>query len=374
MSRTHRHLRRIGVGVLAATAALTLVACSSSSADTGSPGSDAVTALSGTASSGGAPKDLGTIDVVNTAAKNLEAADDLGFFKKYGLKVNVRHLLNGPAVLAALQGGSGVIGYADFYAGLNANAQGFKLDLVAGRNGNEGDKVLLVKADSEINKPADLVGKSVTISPIPQARVNINGFLKANGVDPGTVDIQTVQGSSLLPAALRNGTAAAISGSWSNLYDGQDAFKTIGNPDSSAWSKAGATSAGFWATEDYASNHQDVVNAFANAVHDYNRWLKTLSPQTYAALNDKYEETHWVDLAGGDEDRLNKITDRTNLQSGPFQFDASQDWYELGQEYAPDDVKPGVDLHEVVNSSAQQPEPTGDYPAEAIAFAEANGS
>lgn len=374
MSSTQQRLSRLAIGIVSAGAALTLVACSSSGgAATNTQGaSDANTSAADV--NGSAPRDLGTVNVINTAAHNVEEAADLGFFAKYGLKVNVKHLLNGPAVLAALQGGSGDIGYADFYAGINANAQGFKLDLVNGRNGNEGDKVLYVKANSDINTPADLAGKSIIISPIPQAKVNLLGYLKANGVDASKVKIKTTQGSSLNDAALKNGTADATQGSWSNVYQSEGAFKAIGKPDSSGWSEKGATSAGFWSTDKYAQSHKDVVTAFSNGIKDFQRWLHSVKPATNAALNDKYEGTSWTKLAGGDPTKLAQIATVDNLETGPFDFTASQNWYDLGVQYAPDSVKTGVDLHKIVFESSLIAEPTGDFPAAAVAFAKANGS
>lgn len=315
----------------------------------------------------GASGELKTITVINTAAKNLEQAQDLGFFAQYGLKLDIKHLQNGAQVLAALQGGSGQIGYADTYAGINAVAQGFKIVLVANNNSNDGVKPILVKDDSSIKEPADLVGKTIGLPPVPQHTVNTRGWLTTNGVDPETVKLLYTQGQPELPPALQNGAVDAIFSTFDVAY--RYGFRIIGNGDTSQWSARGATSAAWWSTEPYAQDNKDVLEAFDNGLHAYYKWLATLAPERVAALNLQYTQVDWTGLAGGDSEKLANLAYVGGNQSGPLNFEATQSWYELGLKYASDKIKPDVDLHEVVYSSALLPEPSSDVPAAAAAFA-----
>lgn len=259
-------------------------------------------------------------------------------------------------------GGSGEIGYADLYAGINAKAQGFNLKLVANNNTNAKQFPILVQADGPIKTPADLAGKTIALPPVPQHTVNLRGFLKANGVDPNQVKYSIVQAQAAAPQALASNSVDAFFGQWNQAYtnEGQPGaynFRVLGNPDSSQWSNLKATTAAFWATGEWLENpeHQAVAHAFDKALHASYVWFKTLTPEKLQPILLKYQQIDLSKLTGGDPQKVDNLL--TNTQPGPFDFDATQSWYELGLQYAPDKIQKGVDLHDLVFPSALQPEP-----------------
>lgn len=343
------------VAAAAAVAAATLAACSSSS-----PASTAAAAAanvpSGSAGSGG----LTTINVVNTLGQeNLQIAKDEGFFKKYGLNVNISYLDNGADVLEALEGGSADIGYADLYAGINAVSNGFNVQLVANNNGNPPSIAVAVKPGGGISSVADLAGKKIGISPVPQFTVNIRGFLQANGVNPDSVQLVDIQAITALPQALQGGTVDAfLSTTWSAVY--QNGFTTVGNGATSAWSNAQATTAGFWSTNSWATAHPQAEDEFDNALHAFDQWWKALSPSQASAIELKYYGVNFQTLSDGNATKLANLIASTSgfTETGPINVAATQQWYQLGLKYAADKIAKGVDLKAHIFPSALQPAPS----------------
>ncbi|MEU8177145.1 ABC transporter substrate-binding protein [Microbispora hainanensis] len=358
MSTNRRRYRWLASGIAALAASTVLSGC-------GGSGGSSAPAAAGNASAVHEldPAHPVKLKVINTSgAFNIALARDYGFFAKYGLSVEESQLANGTQVLAALQGGSGEIGYADLYAGINAKAQGFNLKLVANNNTNAKQFPILVQADGPIKTPADLAGKTIALPPVPQHTVNLRGFLKANGVDPNQVKYSIVQAQAAAPQALASNSVDAFFGQWNQAYtnEGQPGaynFRVLGNPDSSQWSNLKATTAAFWATGEWLENseHQAVAHAFDKALHASYVWFKTLTPEELQPILLKYQQIDLSKLTGGDPQKVDNLL--TNTQPGPFDFDATQSWYELGLQYAPDKIQKGVDLHDLVFPSALQPEP-----------------
>lgn len=303
------------------------------------------------------------VKVINTStAYNVALAKDYGFFAKYGLDVEESQLANGTQVLAALQGGSGDIGYADLYAGINAKAQGFDVKLVSNNNTNAKRFPVLTHANGPIKTPADLVGRRVALPPVPQHTVNLRGFLKANGVDPDQVEYTIVQSQPAAPQALESGSVDAFFGQWHQAYANQGQpgaynFRALGDPDSSRWSNLKATTAGFWATGEWLAKpeNQAVAHAFHNALHASYVWFKTLTPERLQPILLKYQRIDLKEVTGFDPEKVENLL--TNTQVEPFDFEASESWYRLGLEYAPDKIQKGVDLRDIVYASALQPTP-----------------
>lgn len=352
-------LRWLAAVTTVATASLTAACSSSSPASTaaaGPSGSLTVSAASTTSSSAG----LTTINVVNTLGQeNLQVAQDEGFFKKYGLKLNISYLDNGTDVLAALEGGSADIGYADLYAGVDAVANGFNVKLVANNNGNPSTVAIAVEPNSDITTAAQLAGKKIGLPPVPQHTVNTRGFLKANGVNPYSVNLVVLASQPALPQALKAGSIDAFfTSSYSVIY--QYGLRTVGNGSTASWSNPLATTAAFWSTGGWASAHPQVEDEFDDALHAFDQWWRSLSPSQSAAVELKYYGLNFEKLSGGNSTKLQNLIASTSgdAETGPINISATEEWYQLGLTYAPDKISKGVNLKSIIFPSALQPSPS----------------
>jgi ABC-type nitrate/sulfonate/bicarbonate transport system substrate-binding protein len=385
VSSTQRRLKMATSTLATVAAALALTACASSAAATKAIGSDtpasttsATSAPSIGASSGAAsaaatsgaasaaptldPTHPTTVHVADAGVSNLLAiAKGESFFSKNGLDVQLTQTNSGVATLAALQGGSLQIGYADLYAGINAISNGFDVRLVENNNANPTRIPFLVKSGSSIKSVSDLAGKKIGVAPVPQITVNAKGFLKANGVDPNSVTFAVISDANGAPQALNRGDYAAWEASPISVYTNNGTvgynFTTIGNDDTAGWSNPNATTAGWWSTGSFANSHPAVEFAWAKAVRQFRTWWQAQPDARKAALVKQYYQVDYVALAGGDQAKLADLINYIPFQSGPIDLQATQSWYDLGLQYAGDKIAKSIDWQKYVFGSALQATP-----------------
>lgn len=365
--QTIRHRLKLAT-VLGLTASLVLVACGgggdtaeadeTAEANEESPdeaGSDEGSEEDG--SDEGSDEELIVVDVIDTnPGTKVRIAQEEGFFEKHGLEVNLETLSNGAAVLAALQGGSAAIGYADLYSGINAHANNLPLRFVVANNHNTRSIPWLYKADSGIESPKDFEGRTIGVAPVPQHTVNLRGYLRANDVDVEKVEITTIDTAQVSQEILQSGAVDVVQGTWPVAYgnegnEGQYDFAYSGVLETSEWAQEGATTAGFWSTLEWVEANEDTAQRFADAWREYNAWLLDLSREERAALLEEHQGLDVEGLTGGDPDKIDRLIGWTEQEVG-FDFEATQQWYELGLEYAGDRIEAGVDLRDVVWKSA----------------------
>ena len=355
----NRRRLRWSVITLASLTAGAVLAGTSSQAATSSPKATAAPSPKASAIPTLDPNNPTPVRIADAATSNVLAiVKGEGFFKKYGLDPTISSLNSGVNVIAALQGGSIDYGYADFYAGINAISNGFDLALVSPNNYNLHAWYVGVKSDGPIKTPADLAGKSIGVSPVPQIRVNARGFLKSNGVNPDSVKFTIISDPNSFAGALDRGSIDAWGGpQYLNLAqnDGQHGynFKSIGNPSTAAWSNPKATTAAFWSTGNTARSNPAVAYAVNFALHDFHKWWnQTLSLDDKVALYKKYYNIDYNALAGGNRERLqNLIPDY--WQSDPIDLTAGQSWYQDGLAAASDLIASNVDWQSHVFASAK---------------------
>ena len=132
---------------------------------------------------------------------------------------------------------------------------------------------------------------------------------------------------------------------------GQYNFTYLGNPDTEQWTEEGATTAGFWATRAWAEKNPEAAQRFADAWREYNTWLLGRTVDERLALLEEYQGLDVEALVGDDPVKQDYLIGWTEQDEG-FNFEASQAWYDLGLEYAPDRIEPGVKLEDIVWESA----------------------
>ena len=180
---------------------LLLTACGGDDADTAdSAGSD-------TAS--GAPETtqvtVGVIPIVDVAPIYL--GEEQGFFEERGIELELVQAQGGAAIVPAVLSGEYQFGFSNVTSLLLAKGRGLPLKVVAAGNSTTGDPkddigALLVPADSPIQTPADLDGKTVAINTAKNISDTVvrESARKAGG-DPAAITF-TELGFPDMPAAL----------------------------------------------------------------------------------------------------------------------------------------------------------------------------
>ncbi len=298
---------------------------------------------------------------LTTGTTSIAIAEAEGFFEDHGLDVEITELATGAETIAAVQGGSADVAYADTFAGAGAIANGFDVVVVAGANHTSPAVNYLVRADSDIEQPADLAGRTIGIGGVPFFRVFANNFLDANHVSPSDVEFTVVRQSTALPEALEAGTVDAIQSlgyqvAYLNDGDGEGFdFRVVGDPDTSAYQDPEAQQAGWWATREWAESHDEAATAFADAYREFAAWYNDLDADARADLALEYNQIDYRAIAGDDEGKLEDLAYSTVARyiEGPVDVEATQRWLDDGAQIAPDQVPAGIDIADHLNSTAR---------------------
>lgn len=190
-------------------------------------GAIATLAVSGCATSGGAPAgevdDAGarTVNVAVLPTSNMAAVylgEAEGFFEDEGLELNMTTVGGGAEMIAGMQAGSFdfiVVGYVPLFA---AASNGLDLQIISandvgGATPDEEWQALVVGADSDARSAEDLEGATVGVNALKGvAEATIRASLQQQGVDDTSVQFVEIPFSEV-PAALSNGTVDAAFGS-----------------------------------------------------------------------------------------------------------------------------------------------------------------
>ena len=180
---------------------LVLTACGGGGEDTaGSTGSGGES---------GAPETtqvtVGVIPIVDVAPIYL--GDEQGFFEERGIELELVQAQGGAAIVPAVLSGEYQFGFSNVTSLLLAKSRNLPLKVVAAGNSTTGDPkddigALLVPADSPIQTPADLDGKTVAINTAKNISDTVvrESARKAGG-DPASIKF-TELGFPDMPAAL----------------------------------------------------------------------------------------------------------------------------------------------------------------------------
>lgn len=148
--------------------------------------------------------------VANSEWLGFYAADLQGYYQEEGLKVNLEYTDQGSFyAVKQVASGNAPFGYAGGDSVVVARAQGLPVVAVY-QEGQENEFGLTFKK-GKINKPQDLVGKTIAIpGPGSSPDIAARAILKNSGVDLKSVSFVPV-GAGLVPALLQ-GKADAIAG------------------------------------------------------------------------------------------------------------------------------------------------------------------
>ena len=249
---------RKAIVFVAAITSLALTGCSSSDSSTG------------TDSSGKA--DLGTINVgisVSISSAAFYAAQEKGYFADAGLKVKTTNLQSGSQAVPLLLNGQLNFSFADVPSVAISVDKGIPVKFVASANmfPSTGESIdgIVVKKDSPIKTPADLVGKTTAVNSLTTsaALVTRRAVEKAGG-DPMGAKLVELPSASM-PDAVQTGKVDAADVFEPFLSQAKaKGLRVVVNAGS--YSSPGLMQTGFAATTKYLNSHEKQVEAFVAAI------------------------------------------------------------------------------------------------------------
>ena len=148
------------------------------------------------------------------ADANVFYALDKGFFKNQGLNVRITPMTSGPAVLAALVGGSVDVGVSNVLSLTTARSRGINIRFIAPSGistPSTATDLLLVPSGSPVQSAADLNGKTVAVSALNTVQeVVASAWLDKHGGDSKTIKWLEVPFSEMAAALDTHRVDAAL--------------------------------------------------------------------------------------------------------------------------------------------------------------------
>ena len=204
-------------------------------------------------------------------------ANDLGFFKRAGLDVELSVLTSGSVVASAVAGGSIDIGQANIVALAAAHASGLPFAIVAPAGyytSKAPTTELVVAATSHISSAKDLDGKAIAVTALKDLNwVGIQSWLAQGGAALDSVKYVEVPQSAVC-AALTSGRADAGVLSEPYLSYALEGQCRVLAPTHDAIAKEFLVGAWF-STTAWAQAHPDLVARFRAVMRETARWANS---------------------------------------------------------------------------------------------------
>ncbi|MFI7040134.1 ABC transporter substrate-binding protein [Microbispora rosea] len=260
-----------------------------------------------------------------------------GFFDKQRIRVELVTLSGGPALVAATEGGSIDIAWADIFAWAAAIEQGFRLTIINPANAlkpGQPVNVIVTKPGSGITSAKDLAGKKLGVPAQALTTVQIKKWLADQGLDPNGPKYTTVQDRTTSGGLVAQGTldAAATSGAYVTAWEAQYGLTVAGTFDSGV--PEGAATSGYGALRTFAEAHPDLVQRFVRAVRQGVTAFQSSTPQEQNSLLVKYGGADVTKLEAKYSGALDKASAATSGElSGPFDVAAENTWIETGARF-----------------------------------------
>jgi len=217
-------------------------------------------------------------------------AKDMGFLAKAGLDADIQSMQGSSLIVSAIVSNAADIGF-DTLDGLAAQHQkGIPLVIIAPTHdylspGSLQTQALVVPANSPIQQPRDLNGKTIAVSTLHSlADIGARVLVDKNGGDSSTVKFVEVPFPAI-PAALDQGR---IDAAWV-----VEPFISVAKKTSRvlAYGFDGISkhfAVGAWvATRQWANDHPDLVKRFAAVIHETAVWANK-NPQKSGEILAKY--------------------------------------------------------------------------------------
>lgn len=200
-----------------------------------------------------------------------------GIFAEEGLDVTIEYGSTGAAIVPSVLQGAVQIGYANINSTIQGRSQGLPLISIATADGAAQDpaldtNVLLVAADSDIQTPADLNGKTIAVNAL-SGLIYVTTRKAADnlGADSSTFNMVEIPFPEML-GALESGQVDAVSVT--------EPFYTIGTAGGAreimtvinlGGERPGFVTDTYFTTEEYLEENPEVVEAFRRAIYRANQ-------------------------------------------------------------------------------------------------------
>lgn len=224
-------------------------------------------------------------------------AQEMGFFKKAGLNVDVQTISNGGAIAAAVASNAVDIGQGNVLSLITAFKRNIPITIVAPAGSYSAQRPtsqLLVTKSSAIHSAADLKGKTVATNGLKNILVlGVDSWLGENHVDPGTVKFIEIPFSDM-EGALAQGRVDAAFMAEPSLSAAKHTMRVAADPFTAISPKF---LIGAWFTSSgWAKDHPDLVKRFQAAMRETAAWANA-HPAQSAKILAKYTKVS-PDLLG----------------------------------------------------------------------------
>jgi NitT/TauT family transport system substrate-binding protein len=225
-------------------------------------------------------------------AGNVYYAQDLGYFAKAGLDVQITTLVTGGSAAAAVAGGAVDIGTSNLVSIAQAHERGIPLVIIAPSGTNSSGSPLegiIVAKNGPIKTAKDLEGKTIaTTGLLNNMQVEAAAWIEKNGGDYKTLKWVEVPGVQM-GAAVATGRidAATPTEPYVSAALAAGDVRLLGYVVDAI--SPSVIEGGYFCTAEYARAHPDVVKKFARALLDAGQWANHNHDAAMAIL-EKYSK------------------------------------------------------------------------------------
>lgn len=222
-------------------------------------------------------------------------AQDMGYFRKAGIMVNIEHLANGPAITAAMSAGQLDIGAANPLSLANAFLRGIPIKVIAAGSlysTRSPQSLLVVAPASPIRTAAELNGKTLCGAAVGgMDQLAMSTWMDLTGGSSATVKFIEVP-SSVIPDALDQGRVDACVVAEPGLTPAIAAKRVrVLAPVYSAAYGERFTLAVFFGSNEWLANNPGVAKKFIGALVEGSVW-GSKHPEQAAVILEKYSKVH----------------------------------------------------------------------------------
>jgi ABC-type nitrate/sulfonate/bicarbonate transport system substrate-binding protein len=215
-------------------------------------------------------------------------AQDMGFFRRAGLNVELQQFTNGGAVAQAVLAGALDVGLSDIVSVASGHARGVSFTYIAPAalyTSSRPTYFIAVTQSSPIRTPKDFNGKTVAVNGLKNVnQIPTMAWIDKNGGDSKTVRFVEMPYPQMV-TALEQGQvdAAALAEPFITFNKGKYRIISLGD--------AGIANrflvSGYVATSAWAAAHPELVQAFARVMRETAEWANK-NPSLSAPILVKY--------------------------------------------------------------------------------------
>ena len=200
-------------------------------------------------------------------------AQELGFFKKAGLDVDIQTVTNGAAAANAVLSGALDISEGNVLSIALAHEKGLPLTFIAplaNYSASAPTSLLMVDKSSSIASGADLNGKTLAVNGLSDiTQIAAEGWIDAHGGDSRTVRYVEMTFSEMGPALERHTVDAAVV-TEPFLIGAKKTARVIGSCYDAIGDRFMVN--GWFATNDFIAKNPDILRRFAQALREASDW------------------------------------------------------------------------------------------------------